>query len=110
MKMPLVFCMSVLLPVLLHAQPGNEPTAADGVPKGIRFEKGLSWQQVLEKAKAENKFIFVDCYATWCGPCKQMERDVYPVPQVEELYNDRFISVKMQMDSSKADDEWVKRA
>jgi thiol:disulfide interchange protein len=44
--------------------------------KGIRFEHGLSWAQVKEKAKAENKYIFMDCYATWCGPCKAMDKNV----------------------------------
>jgi len=38
-----------------------------------------------------------------------MEREVYVVPEVEELYNKMFISVKMQMDTSKMDDESVKR-
>ncbi|MBO9572315.1 MAG: hypothetical protein J7497_08925, partial [Chitinophagaceae bacterium] len=33
---------------------------------GINFEVRLTWQQIKDKAKAENKFIFVDCYATWC--------------------------------------------
>jgi thiol:disulfide interchange protein len=44
--------------------------------KGINFENNLSWEQVKEKAKAENKYIFVDCYATWCGPCKAMDKEV----------------------------------
>ncbi len=46
--------------------------------QGITFEENLSWQQAKEKAKKENKYIFVDCYATRCGPCKQMEKEVYP--------------------------------
>ena len=35
-----------------------------GDGQGINFEQGLSWPQVLEKAKAGNKYIFVDCYAS----------------------------------------------
>jgi thiol:disulfide interchange protein len=38
--------------------------------KGIQFVHNLSWQEILQKARAENKYVFVDCYATWCGPCK----------------------------------------
>ena len=38
--------------------------------QGIQFETG-SWKEVLQKAKQENKLIFVDLYTTWCGPCIQ---------------------------------------
>jgi len=71
--------------------------------KGIQFVQNLSWQQVLEKAKAENKYIFIDCFATWCGPCKEMDRSTYPDEKVGDFFNAHFISVKVQMDSSKND-------
>lgn len=76
--------------------------------QGINFEQKLSWQQLLDKAKLENKYLFVDCYATWCGPCKQMDFEVYPNAEVGQLMNNQFISVKIQVDSSKLDDENVK--
>lgn len=79
-----------------------------GMGQGVHFENGLSWQQIKEKAKRESKYIFVDCYATWCGPCKMMDRDVYPENSVGAVLNDRFVSVKVQMDTSKKDDEVVK--
>jgi len=78
--------------------------------KGIFFEDNLSWQQILEKAQKENKYIFVDCYATWCGPCKLMDKDVYPVDSIGDFMNKNFISVRVQMDTTKHDDariqEW----
>jgi len=46
----------------------------DIVSEGIQFIKSSSWEQVLQKAKAENKIIFIDCYTTWCAPCKAMEK------------------------------------
>lgn len=79
-----------------------------GLGQGVHFESGLSWGQVLAKAKAENKFIFVDCYASWCGPCKMMDRDVYPNDTVGEAVNARFVSVRVQMDTAKKDDDAVK--
>ncbi len=75
---------------------------------GIKFEKGLSWPQVLKKAKAENKYIFVDCFATWCVPCKQMDENIYPLKAVGDYYNVNFISVKLQMDKTPDDDSAVK--
>jgi thioredoxin-related protein len=71
--------------------------------QSIKWTEGLSWEQVKAKAKAENKYIFVDCYATWCGPCKVMDKDVYPLDIVGQAMNDKFISVKVQMDSVESD-------
>src|ERR1700761_8867531 len=62
---------------------------------GIQFTKVLSWEEVLQKAKTEHKYIFMDCYATWCGPCKGMEEDIYPLKAVGDVYNKDFISVKL---------------
>lgn len=76
--------------------------------QGIDFEKAPSWKDVLAKAKAENKFIFVDCYTTWCGPCKAMEKQVYPLASVGDYYNQHFISIKLQMDSTASDDSLIK--
>src|ERR1700749_3767420 len=75
---------------------------------GIRFEQGLNWQQVLAKAKAEHKYIFVDCYATWCDPCKQMDKNIYSQKAVGDAMNDKFICIGLQVDVSKNDDEHTK--
>src|SRR5262249_586043 len=83
-------------------------TVADAIGRGVKFEQELSWKEVLAKAKAEHRSIFVDCYATWCGPCKAMDKDVYPNLRVGGSLNGRFIAVKMQMDATLKDSEEVK--
>lgn len=70
------------------------PAAAQS---GISFENG-SWEEVLAKAKKENKVIFVDAYAAWCGPCKYMANNVFPVAEVGEFYNQNFINYKYDME------------
>lgn len=75
---------------------------------GIHFEQQLKWSEIVAKAKAEHKYIFVDCYATWCGPCKLMEANIYPQKDVADLYNKDFISVKIQMDQTPKDDSLTK--
>lgn len=75
---------------------------------GIKFETGLSWQQVKAKAQAENKLIFMDCYATWCGPCKQMEQEIYPRKEVGDYLNAHFVNVKLQMDKTSSDEQLVR--
>lgn len=81
----------------------------DLIAQGIKFEENLSWTQIQAKAKTENKYIFVDTYATWCGPCKVMSADVFPKKEVGDFINDRFISVKVQMDQTINDNELVNK-
>jgi len=65
--------------------------------QGISFEKG-SWDDVVKKAKAENKFIFVDAFADWCGPCKRMAKEVFPESSVGSFFNKNYISYKFDME------------
>jgi len=76
--------------------------------QGIRFETNTTWAEVLAKAKAEHKYIFVDCYATWCGPCKQMDQNIYPLKEVGDIYNKQFVCVKLQTDTTKNDNEEIR--
>lgn len=75
---------------------------------GIKWTEKLTWQQVQEKAKAEKKYIFIDAFATWCGPCKKMDNEVYPNDTIGTFFNSRFVSVKVQMDKTQKDNEQVK--
>lgn len=70
---------------------------------GIHFEKSLTWQEVKEKAKAENKNVFVDCYTTWCGPCRLMDAEIFSKDSVGRFMEDHFISMRAQMDSTQKD-------
>jgi hypothetical protein len=65
---------------------------------GIHFFKG-SWTDVKQKANAEHKDIYMDCYTTWCGPCKRMEYEVYTDTAVSRYYNDHFICYRMDMEA-----------
>jgi thiol-disulfide isomerase/thioredoxin len=66
--------------------------------QGIDFFKG-EWEAALEQARNQDKLIFVDAYATWCGPCKRMAADVFPDAQVGAFYNRNFISLKIDMEA-----------
>jgi len=54
-----------------------------------------SWEQVITKAEQEDKLIFLDVYTIWCGPCLKMDKDVWVDSSVQEVYNDTYISVKV---------------
>ena len=64
----------------------------------IKFIENPTWTSVLEQAKKENKIIFLDAYATWCGPCKQMDAETYTNDAVANFYNANFINVKYDME------------
>ncbi|CAM4430241.1 Thioredoxin [Pedobacter westerhofensis] len=81
MKKLLIIAL-VLLSGGLHAQ------------DGIQFYQG-TWKETLAKAKAEKKLIFIDIYTTWCGPCKMMAKDIFPLKSVGEKFNKNFINYKI---------------
>lgn len=94
--------MILLGSLLVNAQ-------VDTMYKGIKFEDGLTWEQIREKALRDHKYIFMDCFTTWCGPCRNMERTTYSNEQVGAYVNSKFISVKVQMDTSTRDSDRVKK-
>ncbi|MBA3901373.1 MAG: thioredoxin family protein [Bacteroidetes bacterium] len=59
---------------------------------GINFHKG-TWSEALTKAEKENKIIFLDIYATWCGPCKRLKAKTFSDKEVGGFYNPNFINV-----------------
>lgn len=64
---------------------------------GIQFTD-VAWRDVLKQAKAQKKIIFLDAYASWCGPCKMLQKNVFTQKSVGDYYNSRFINVKMDME------------
>jgi thioredoxin-related protein len=92
----------LIISILMVASMTQANAQAD-TTVGLVFRDGMTWQQVIEAASRENKYIFVDCYASWCGPCKLMDKEVYPSGSVGQFMNDRFISIKLQMDSTTHD-------
>lgn len=69
--------------------------------QGMVFEpEGTTLEQASAKAKAENKLIFLDCFTSWCGPCKKMARDVFPQEKVGAFMNPRFVNLKIDMESA----------
>ena len=66
--------------------------------EGIKFSEDIPLTEAYAKAKAENKLIFIDCFTTWCGPCKMMSRDIFPQKEVADFFNKNFINLKLDME------------
>lgn len=60
--------------------------------------RDISFAGALKAAKAENKTVFMDCYTSWCGPCKMMTNDIFPQEKVGKYMNENFVCVKYDME------------
>lgn len=65
--------------------------------QGIQFHEG-SWEEALAEAKKKEQLIFVDAYASWCGPCKRMAATVFVQEKIGQFFNANFINVKIDME------------
>lgn len=65
--------------------------------RSIEFREG-NWEQMLKMAKKEKKMIFVDCYTSWCGPCKMLAKNIFTQDSVADFYNANFIRFQIDME------------
>lgn len=109
MKKGILSLVTWSLPFILLAQYQALASPNEANDKGIQWAKDPSWQEVKERAKRENKYIFVDVFATWCVPCKKMDKEVYTNDSVGDFFNKNFIAVKLQTDKTANDEEYVQK-
>ncbi|WP_462264295.1 thioredoxin family protein [Mucilaginibacter sp.] len=57
-----------------------------------------AWPEALKQAKAQHKYVFVDAYATWCGPCKMLKALTFTNNKAAEFYNSNFVNVALDME------------
>jgi thiol:disulfide interchange protein len=72
-----------------------------------------SWTEALKQAAKQKKYIFVDAYATWCGPCKMLKATTFKNNKVADFYNDNFVNVAIDMEKGQGPAlaaEWGLRA
>lgn len=61
---------------------------------GIKFSK-ISFQKAIKQAKSSGKLIFIDVHTSWCGPCKEMAKTTFADPEVGNVFNKKFINLKI---------------
>jgi len=92
--------LMIALLLLLHPHDGKAQAGqktGDKKASQINFIEN-SWGEALKQAAAKKKYIFVDAYATWCGPCKMLKATTFKNKDVIAFYNSNFINVAMDME------------
>ena len=67
------------------------------------FEKG-TLKELLALADEQDKYLFVDVYATWCGPCQIMAKQIFPQQKVGEFFNKTFVNAKFNAEKGEGVD------
>lgn len=66
-------------------------------PQEIKFSQ-LAYKQVLAKAKASHKQVFVDAFATWCAPCKELRKTTFKDAKAAAYFNRHFINFSVDVE------------
>jgi outer membrane lipoprotein-sorting protein len=63
--------------------------------------RGFTWytdlSQAEEAAQKNNKHIFVDFMASWCGPCKMLDREVFTTDRFKQT-SKSFVFLRVDVD------------
>ena len=93
----LILTVIVVYAVIPTSKTSTETTITNETGQGIQFIEA-DWNKALAEAKKQNKLIFLDAYASWCGPCKMLKRNTFPDKTAGEYFNSNFISVAIDME------------
>ena len=91
MRKFLLFTLCALFSLGAFAQTQSE---------GVNWEHG-TFAEALNKAKTNKKgpkLVFLDCFTTWCGPCKHMANVVFPTKEAGDYFNKNFVNIKIDME------------
>ncbi len=77
--------------------------ASGASAQGIHFEHGTV-AEALAKAKAENKVLFIDGYAVWCGPCKKMTLTTFKDSAVGAYFDEHMVALKVDVEKGEGPD------
>lgn len=85
-------------PEVVSEVPTEKNTETPAISWAFVGNNTQNLETVLNQAKAEKKLVFIDVYATWCGPCKLMDKEVFTHSPTASFFNENFISYKVNIE------------
>lgn len=89
MKRFIVFAFVFLIAFL----PGLKSKPVNG-GHGIDFAE-ISLADAFKLAKEQHKLIFIDIYATWCGPCRLLKVKTFSDKDAGDFFNTNFVNLSL---------------
>ncbi len=82
----LILCIAVI--VTVHPSSGY----------AVETIKWYSYKEGMALGKSEQKKVFVNFFADWCGYCAKMDKETFTNPKIISFLNKNFIPVKVNYD------------
>ncbi|HEV8504585.1 MAG TPA: thioredoxin family protein [Chitinophagaceae bacterium] len=64
---------------------------------GIHFLEN-KWSEAIKNGATEKKYIFLEFYASWCSPCRQLRRTTFQNKEVAAFFNQTFVNVALDVE------------
>jgi len=89
----LVVCTALV--TVMSSFKANAQQSASG--KEIKFTT-KTYKEVLALARTSHKGVFVDAFATWCSPCKELRKTTFRDAKAAAYFNKHFINYSVDVE------------
>lgn len=97
MKIGLIVIIGLILLGIVFAVFMLIPTDKNESSKSLNWHTDLN--SALNTAQNSNKLVLVDVYAPWCGWCKEMDKNTFQNPQVQQKLSN-YVLVRVNGDEN----------